>query len=149
MSADDGLFAINELQLQSEFTRIAADIARWNELFAEATADYRLAEHQLETVESTLYLHYKGHADSLGQKVTEAALKAKVLTDPQYQEASVALIQEERQMLKAKGVVGALITKRDMLISLGAHIRAELHGDPALRTTKQDKNKFDWSKQDE
>ena len=146
-TADDGLLTIDPLYIQGEFVRIAADLAHWSEQFAESTRAFRKAEHQLETIKAHVYLHVRMMADSAGMKLTEAMVASQVCLDGKVSAAVTAHIDAEAEMLRVKGVVQALITKRDMLISLGAHIREEMKGDPTIKQSSH--TKLDWNKNNE
>ena len=145
---DAGLVAINPVDIQSEFIRVAADLARWNEKFADATRVFRLAEYRLDTIEAHVYLHVRQIAEADGDRISEGTIRARINIDGRVKEGKETLIEAEAELLSIKGTVQALITKRDMLISLGAHLREEMKGDPSIRSNQRDDN-YDWNKRNE
>lgn len=141
---DVGLFAINEARIQHEFMRVASDLARWNQKLAEATEAVQLAEHKLEYVEAHIYHHIRIAAQADGEKISENAIQSRIKLDDLYRAQRDTLIKASKRLLEIKGAVQAIITKRDMLISLGAHLREEMKGDPSIRSEK-----IDWSTRNE
>lgn len=144
---DDGLFTINEHNIQAEYMRIAADIARWNAKLADATRDAQLAEHLLETTQAILDQQLRLVAEADGEKITESSIHAKVKINPDYREKKRAFIEAQRILLHTKGTVQALIVKKDMLVSLGAHIRAELSGEPYLKNKRPQQDNHNWNEE--
>jgi len=69
----------------------------------------------------------------VGKKPNLDQLKGAALCSQRYIDAKAREATAESERHRARGRVDALSTKRDMLISLGAHIRLELLRDPAVR----------------
>lgn len=132
---------INRHDLIHEFASVAGHMAYWSERFAEAQRGYGEAKFALELTEARLAMRHRetlGALVSAGELklprgVTEAMVQERVLTDPVYQGARLDLIEAEAAKARLHGIVGAVATKRDMLVSLGAHVRAEMNLDPLIR----------------
>lgn len=142
--------------LSEEFARVALDLAYWNAQFAEALRSYRIAELEQKRTRAMLYIKHRTllqeaafqdaqsaptEFDAKGKpkaakvdRVTEAQVDAAVLLDPAMVECDNNLIVTEVEKEKVRGALDAVRAKREMVVSLGAHIRAEMAGDPTLRT---------------
>lgn len=112
--------------IREEFVRLPADMAFWGERYAEAVKAYLVAEHECKVVRAQVRLATRELGSLDGRKLTEADVDAKVETDERYRQAKLAEIEAEAAKLAAKVKLDAVATKRDMCISLGAHIRAEM-----------------------
>jgi hypothetical protein len=127
---------IEPLALEEEFIRLPADIAYWNERHARALREYLEAKIARERTHGELMCDPKfyEHVEvELGKKPTVEQMKGATLSDERYIASKVRenIADVERQRLR--GCVEALSTKRDMLISLGAHVRLEMMHDPVVR----------------
>ena len=119
--------------LQEEFTRLPADLAYWNEQYSRAYREYLRAEMFRKEVEAQLGILLRDHLQAMGSKATVSEVEQRVLTHDQYRSAKEAEIEAETAKVRAWGVVEALRAKREMLVSVGAHVRAEMAGDPLVR----------------
>ena len=126
--------AVDRDDLISEFVRVSADMAFWNEQYADAHQtwiDAKVTKDQQRVAlykesQDRLLLNAKG-------RVTIAEITAEVEGDPEYHEVVRLVSVAEDLKLRVSGTCEAIRCKKDMLISLGAHIRAELSGDPSIR----------------
>lgn len=119
--------------IKEEFTRAPADVAYWGERYAEAVKAFMEAEQERKRVYAYTHVTLKSVAYATGTKITVDDLNAQVELDPQYQAAKMFEIEREAAKLAAKVRFDAVLTKRDMLVSLGAHIRAEVAPDSMSR----------------
>ncbi len=141
--------------LSEEFARVSLDLAYWNHQYAERTREYRMAEITQKRTRAMLYIKHRlrlqeeaiaeaaegdGGVDAKGkpkpvkvERVTEAQVDSAVLLDDDMVVCDTNLITTEVEREKARGVLDAVRAKREMVVSLGAHIRAEMAGDPILR----------------
>ena len=62
-----------------------------------------------------------------------------VLTDDSYQETALALVEADVDRQRCRGIVDAISTKKDMLQSLGAKLRAEMGSDPMVRSEQSER----------
>lgn len=133
---------IEPTALEEEFVRLPADLAYWNARLAGAHRRMLETKLGLERISSRLHLECREKllADA-ASKSGEAKIKAPTVSDieaavsacPEMHAAQDAALTAEAEKVYIAGVVDAVRTKRDMIISLGAHIRAEMQGDPTLR----------------
>jgi hypothetical protein len=130
---------VEPLAIQDEYARIPADLAYWNEQFAEKQKNYRMAELRLDTEKARLYIQIRERKTMVGHKVTEAQVDTALEIDPSYLAARKELILAEAAMQSARGKCEAVRSKREMLISIGAGIRAEMAGDPIIRDQARSK----------
>lgn len=132
---------IDRQDIQAEYAAVAGQLAFWTEQYAEAQGTAGQAKYALEVVEARMGLR---HREILRQKVetgqltvargiTEAMVREQVVLDPDYRAARLGLIEAEAAEARLNGIAKAVATKRDMLISLGAHVRAEMGLDPVIR----------------
>jgi hypothetical protein len=87
-----------------------------------------------------LYVRRREQLVMEGDKVTEALLAETVACDPKYDLVVAEAIEAERAWLQIRGVVRAIEEKGRMLMSLGAHIREEMKGDPSVRREERAKH---------
>jgi len=130
---------VEPLAIEEEFVRLPADLAYWAERYALAYGVEAKAKSHRTRLHALLSIEYR---ESLGQspgvgRVTEALVEAKVENDVRYIAAVNHHIDADVDLVRLKGVVDAIRTKRDMLISIGAHVRAEMGTDPTLRRDHQ------------
>jgi hypothetical protein len=128
---------IDDLALDEEFIRTPADLAFWNARYADALRDYMLAKLEHERTAARLHLTIKAQAEDGTipglRKPTVSDVEAMVTSSPEFQASALALIEADIARQRARGHVDAVATKKDMLQSLGAKLRAEMAGDPAVR----------------
>jgi hypothetical protein len=133
--------ALDDFALDEEFIRMPADMAYWTALYAEAMRAWMLAKFEHERNAARLHHRTKAANDLGGQakKATVGDLEALVLMDPDYEVTYLALVDAEVEKVRLRGVVDAIATKKDMLQSLGAKLRAEMGGDPMIRAEHKER----------
>lgn len=125
--------AITPEAISEEFARVAVDLAYWNAVYAEKMREHREAELTQKRTKAMLYIKHRTILTETNGKTTEAQVDAAVLLDEDMVVADTNLITAEVEMTKARGTLDAVRAKREMVVSLGAHLRAEMAGDPVLR----------------
>lgn len=125
----------NPMDLEHEFTRVSADIAYWNARAAEALEAYLRAKLARKRLDALLHIDHRTRTAE--KKTTEAHLSALVTTDPRMGHAEEEELAAEVDLKRVQGICEAIRTKKDMLVSLGANMRAELASDPILRNTQR------------
>lgn len=141
MDVDDYLaqaVGIDPLAIQEEYVRVPAELAYWNCKYAEAVNRHLRAKHHLEVTEAQLRFLCRDALEEAGRKVTESTVDSAMLRHSSYEPARFAAIEAEVEVKRLAGVVDAVRTKRDMLVSLGAHVRAEMQHDPVIRSEQRD-----------
>ena len=117
---------IDTRQLELEFQRVPADYAYWSEKYADAKQDYLLAKAGRATVYARVRLETREALTMQGERVTEARLDSEVEISDEYIAARRTEVLNEVEMVRLHGFLEALRTKREMLISIGAHVRQEM-----------------------
>lgn len=118
--------SINADRINEEFTRLPGDVAYLAELYSQANRAHLVAKAELEFSEARLSLMYREAAQDAGKKSTEGSIKEQVLGDHSYQADRLAMIEAESNKQTCRGRLDAVLAKKDMLVSLGATLRAEL-----------------------
>lgn len=129
---------IEPLAIQEEYVRVPSDLAFWSEQHSVLYREWQLAKFEreqewgraIERARADLSSNRKG---APGRGPTVASIEAYAIQDPQYVKARNDEIHLESERQRLLGMVDAVRTKRDMLVSLGAHIRAELERDPVIK----------------
>ena len=156
MEIEDYLFQcvdIEPLALEEEFIRIAPDLAYWNHQFSEAVREYsrskflreqaaarlhgEMREELMDAAKAAAKLAIEDGAKASTVKVkspTVSDIESAVLTHEDYVEVRDREIEAEANKSRLYGIVDAVRTKRDMLVQMGANRRAEMQGDPTIRT---------------
>ena len=131
--------SIDAVLIRQEYIDLPAHLAWWNTKYAAAFEDDLTAKLELETCEARLRIEWRERLreDPTVSKPTEAMIAERVSDDQRYITARLTYIDAESKKARCRGVVDAIQAKRDMLTSLGAHIREELRSNPALRDVAQ------------
>lgn len=123
---------IEPLAMQEEFIRIPADLSHWNAQYAEVLKAYLLAKARTEHEWARIWLETREALLADG-KATEKLIESKAMCNPDWQKAHLSLVELEAEKARIRGIVDALEAKKEMLVSLGAHLRAEMESDPMVR----------------
>ena len=129
---------IEPLAMQEEFIRVPADLAYWNELYAQVLKRYLVGKAQSEHLWARLWLETREKLLTTDGKATEKMIENATMANPEWQKAHLALVEVEAEKSSIRGTVDAIAAKKEMLISLGAHVRAEMDGDPMVRREHRD-----------
>lgn len=119
--------------LQEEYVRLPADLAYWNKRYADAYEEVAKAKVGLSRLEALLRIHHRNELVADNAKVTESMVDAAVSGDERFQRAQDDLIAADVRRVTMQGNVDAVRAKREMIVSVGAQIRAEMAGDPTIR----------------
>lgn len=139
--------AIDQRNIQAEYCALPSALSLWIFRRVEATKRQRLAELDLEVLEENTKIdtraanHAAVRSSVKDEKTGKPMLKlatvdevdSLVASNPMVVNLKRKLIDATEAKEKAAGMVESLMAKRDMLVSLGADIRAEKHGDPSIR----------------
>lgn len=163
---------VDPRQILREFTETSSHHAYWGKARADAKKvvdhckiDRDEAKAGLERVEAILQLTIREEflADPLlAEKVmgvdakgkpkspSEAVIKAKILTHPDYEGALESCFASQRELVEAQirhdqleVTTRAVAVKHDSLVQIGADRRAELRTDPSLRKYAKDRRDGD------
>lgn len=121
------LLAINQEDLSNEFATHASRYAYISALAAKAEALFNEAKQEREQVYADVELFYRDELVKMPDvKVTEGLIKSSVVGDDAY----IAAVSKENTALHDWKVLRALVDglreRGSMLVSLGAHMRAEM-----------------------
>ena len=136
--------ALEPMALEEEFIRLPADLAYWNNRYAEV---YRYwLERKLITAKLSAERKGELRAEMLidAKRVTISEVEDALTVDPGYQQAMAKQNAADAEKVRLHGVLDAIRTKRDMLISLGAHMRAEMQRDPLIRHSSRGPEAATW-----
>lgn len=117
---------IDDQDLHGEYSRAAHHLAAWGVQYADAQREFLLAKTARERTEARLRLSLREEYEASGKKATEATVDALLKTHPDYEADKLAEVEAEAESLRVRGVLNAVKTKCDMLVSLGATQRAEM-----------------------
>lgn len=117
---------IDEQDLHGEFSRAAHHLAVWGVAYADAQRAFLVAKADRERTEARLRLTLREDYEASGKKATEATVDALLKTHPDYDADKMAEVDAEAESLRVRGILNAVKTKCDMLVSLGATQRAEM-----------------------
>jgi hypothetical protein len=124
---------IDPLDLNKEFTELPPQLAYWNAQYARATKEAMQAKASKEREEARVLLLVRETAKLSKEKITLPEVDARVSLNEDVQDAQDIYLEKEAQRIRVKGIVDAILTKRDMLQSLGAKVRVEMMADPTVR----------------
>lgn len=124
---------IDPLRINDEYIRIPGDLAYWNQQYADALRVFLQAKVDLGTIRAKLQPAIRQALLVAGGKTTESQVEAAIDSNQTYIDAQNALIDAEVAKNEQYGKLDAIRSKKEMLVSLGAQLRAELEGDPSLR----------------
>lgn len=124
---------IEPMALEEEFIRVPSDIAYWGAKWADAQKAANMAKLARDQAEAAIEAEYRTEAATNGEKVTEKMIASRVVSDERMQAVEIALIDAEAEAARAKAFAEAVRSKKDMVISLGSQVRAEMQADPSIR----------------
>ena len=127
--------------LDSEFDRNPSLFAWYATLAEDALSVAKIMKLRLEETMDELRVKYRAHLGKSGGRVTVAEVDSHVNRDVKIRKLKRRLIRAEAVAGKMKSYKEAFNQRRDMLISKGAHRRAEgslhiLEGEVRKRTRK-------------
>ena len=126
---------INPHDISGEFVRLPSDLAFWSEKYNSAAEASMRAKLHREKCAAEVELAVRKVALQSGEKITESVVSARVAVDPDYHEMSMAYVDAEADRNRLRSTVDAILAKKDMLVSLGAHARAEMTANISTRIT--------------
>lgn len=110
----------------AECKRLGADMGRWAQEAADAEEVFIIAKANLKIVFAEMSGVARAMLAAEGKKPTDAAVEAAAWTSSAVREAHETYAAAARRRIRARGLLGAIEGKRDMLINMGATYRSEL-----------------------
>lgn len=124
---------IHEMELDRSYRELPARMAYWGGRYADAYEAFRRAENNRELVFAQVCMELREQMRDNGLKPTDTAVKEATLRDPRVQDAIMEEIDAEASKERMRAACEAMRTKKDMLVSLGAHVRAQMDAVPFTR----------------
>ena len=145
MSRDEFLeevVSIDPLNIDEHFRKVPAELAYYNQQYADCVESYLIAKAEVERQHALCFDRLSIEVDDRGKKLTVTALESKVQLDNDYHAAKIMMIKYEGEKVRLRGKVDVVSAKKEMLISLGAHIRVEM-SDPMVRAQAANRRSLD------
>ena len=109
--------------IQEEFLRQSELVAAYGYLCSVAESQEKQVEYQLERVYAVLDHQTRSDFEASGVKSTETKIRNTIITNPEYQELKLDLIEARKQKQLFKATCNALNHKLQALINAGADQR--------------------------
>lgn len=119
--------SIERTNLNEEFIRVSADLYYWGNALAKAEAEEAAAKINLKSIAAAKHVEISRIA-KLSVRNAEAAVEV----SREYQEADNLLLAKSAARGQLRAIVDAVRSKRDMIVSLGAQMRAEMKLEPTI-----------------
>jgi hypothetical protein len=119
------LFEVDEVDLDKEYREQSALYAYFVVEAAKAEREHASAVDEKDFVHAECDEFYREEIRDTGVKLTEAMVESAIIQDDEYREVRIQLLRAKEHWTILKGIVRALEQRANMLISLGAHRRAE------------------------
>lgn len=136
MSEEDvdlsSVFSINPDDINSEFVTLPGNLGYWSAKYSEAFRSAALAKANEKQVRAVYREVARERATASKSKPALPDIEAQLEAMDEVQDAVDVTIEAEYEKNRLGGIVDAIRSKRDMLISLGAQLRAEMQRDPTI-----------------
>jgi hypothetical protein len=123
------VFSSDHHDIKYQYRTLPEAMAYFVELYAGSLDRYLAAKTERERLAARLLLEMKS---DLEVRRSEKVIDAEILTNVDFISAKREEIAAEVEYKRAQKMFVVLETKRDMLVSLGAHVRVEMGADNAL-----------------
>lgn len=127
--ADDVFEAtqIDPGNITADMVRVPSDLALWGERYARVYEAWQIARLTRERVYAETFRAIQDEINLLSPKrATVAETEQATSCHPAYQETRVQEIAAETEKIRLAGILDSLRAKKDMLVSIGAQMRAEM-----------------------
>lgn len=131
----DDCVEIDELAIQDEYIRVSPDYAYWSERYSEAYKHHLELELNRKTIKAQAAKEVRAQIEGMRSagRVTVAEVDADVEVNSEYLVAKMAEIEADAKVKKLQGILEALRIKKEMLISLGAHLRQDMQREALIK----------------
>jgi len=119
-------YIINEAYLSQEFSTQAAMYVELITNYNRAETEHMKAKANLERIYAEVDQDIRDELAVNGKKYTETVVKSLVLLEEDYIEEQQYALHASKKYMLLKQLLKAMEMRADMLISLGAHLRAEI-----------------------
>ena len=124
---------LDPLLIKGQYMRLPALYAYHNGRYADALEAHLRAELERKRTEARLAIQIRKTAQLTGSKATESAIREAIDNSDEWAEVCMAEIDTQVALARERGEVERLRIQKDMLVSLGAHVRQELDANPFAR----------------
>ncbi len=124
--ADAAVKVNDPVDMTADLVRIPGDMAYWTAAFAEAERGVQTLKVEIKVAEGRAWLAARKRQEMNGKKPTDKTTEAMVAVDEAVVTLRTALAEYVAKRKHLEGIVDAIKTKRDMLITLGANQRKEM-----------------------
>jgi len=108
----------------------------WALYLVQAREDLQAEQEDAQAREDKLAAVEKRKAKDIKQRITESMVESRASAMPSWFDAQAAEVEAEVAAVVAKTNLTAMLAKRDMLVQMGANLRAEMERDPIIRSHK-------------
>lgn len=129
--------AINENLLDDAFISQAAMFAHYAGVAHRASRRADQLAHQVKLVEAKLDQEIRQEAADSGEKLTEAAIKNRILLDPRHRKITERHLDAKAVAAMTKDGCESFKQRRDMLIQVGANVREEQKGELRMKAARE------------
>ena len=120
--------SFTQTNISLAMTRQASLFAHYSMLAHKAQFQADRADQQVDLVEAQLDQKYRDAFATAGTKVTENMIKSAIIKDSKYQAALIRKHESKAIAEMVKSAADSFRHRRDMLIQVGADLRAEAQG---------------------
>ena len=135
LEVDDYLFScvtLDQTVITSEMSRVSADFAYFANKYAKSHREWLRAKILDKRTRAQVYAEKRDLLQRTLGKATVSDIDAAVLLEEEVQKSEAHVIETEYIREDLKGTLQAVRAKRDMLVTLGAHMREEMKGNPSI-----------------
>jgi hypothetical protein len=134
LEALEKVFDIDPMDLTPAFCQLPADLAYWGARYADAHRQAAAAKADEKQIHGANWEVARDRVTAIRGKATLDDIKAAIEQIDDVRRARENTIEAEYEKVRLLGIVDAIRSKRDMLISVGAHVRAEMDHDPSIKS---------------
>jgi len=129
--------AVSEETLEDDFMNQAGKYAWWATLAEIAKNKKERMEAELDEAEAEADRRVRDILELDGVKITEALVKSRIKLDEDYKTAVNNVLEAKKYASILDKVVKALEHRKEMLISVGAHLRSGVDNASEVRSLKE------------
>lgn len=118
---------IDSFLLEEQYSEHSSNYSYWNDVYVDAYRTWRMSKDKIKEVYAERYEIVRNKLEKTKKgKVTVKEVEIDIERDPIYLKAKANEIEADAEKERWKGRLEALRSRKDMLISLGAHVREEI-----------------------
>lgn len=129
--------AFSEHNLDDAFMSQSGMFAHYSGVAHRAARRYDQIAQQVKLVEARLDQEIRQQAADDGEKITEAAIKNRLLLDPRHRKITERMHDAKAVAGMTKDACESFKQRRDMLIQMGANVREEQKGEMRMKAARE------------